>query len=221
MSLELRFSYVALALTAVLTTAPVALGQTLRIDGATSRTVAAAPDYAAEAIGDPWDFDSRSDYDYTYSLGEDTPQDAGNEFTSWQPYPTVSGGIFSGITRESRPALQMLFGGVPGAMNAAQKTGMRYPIDTSRYVWLSFRVRRSWAAGNTETLKVLWEAGRRSASTPTGVLIMLARGYDNDMGRWVNQTPIATQGAANDWQVYRFRLSDAALFAGNRFGRAR
>lgn len=218
MSLELRFSYVGLALTAVLTTAPVALGQTLRIDGATSRTVAAAPDYAAEAIGDPWDFDSRSDYDYTYSLGEDTPQDAGNEFTSWQPYPTVSGGIFSGVTREARPALQMLFGGVPGAMNAAQKTGTRYPIDTSRYVWLSFRVRRSWAAANTETLKVLWEAGRRSASTPTGVLIMLARGYDNDMGRWVNQTPIASQGAANDWQVYRFRLSDAALFAGNRFG---
>ncbi len=217
----LHFSSFAAALALLLVCAQSATAQQLRIDGVAAKTVSAAPDFAAEVMGDPWDFDSRTDYDYTYSLGEDTAEDRGNEFTSWQPYPTITGGVFSGVTRERRAALQMLFGGVPGAMNAVQKTGMRYPVDTGRYTWLSFRVRRSWAASSGEVLKVLWEAGRRSASTPAGVLLMLARGYDNDMGRWVNQTPIGAQGAANEWQVYRFRLPDAALFAsGNRFGGA-
>ena len=120
-----RFSSVASGLLLGWLAVVPAQAQSLRVNGSASATVAAAPDYAAEAKGDPWDFDNSSDYVYTYSLGEDTPQDQGNEYTAWQPYPTVQNGIFSGVTREQTPALQMLFGGVPGAMNARQDTGMQ------------------------------------------------------------------------------------------------
>ncbi|WP_157899636.1 hypothetical protein [Luteitalea pratensis] len=191
--------------------------QSLRVNGNASSTVPAAPDYAAEAKGDPWDFDKSSDYVYAYSLGEDTPQDKANEYTSWEPYPTVQNGIFSGVTRELTPSVQMLFGGVPGAMNARQDTGLQTPIDAGRYVTLSFRLKRSWAAANTEALKVLWEKGRRDVSTPVGVLLLLAKGYDNDTARWINQNPIGSQGNANEWQVYRVRLTDPRVLIGNRF----
>jgi hypothetical protein len=191
--------------------------QSLRVNGGPSVTVAAAPDYAAEAKGDPWDFDSSRDYVYAYSLGEDTPQDKGNDYTAWEPYPAVQNGIFSGVLREQTPSIQMLFGGVPGAMNARQDTGLKTPIDAGRYVTLSFRVKRSWAAGTTEALKVLWEKGRRGVGTPAGVLLLLARGYDNDTARWINQNPIDSQGSANEWQVYRVRLTDPRVLVGNRF----
>ena len=212
-----RFSSVAAGLAFVAMTAAAAHAQSLRINGNPSATVAAAPDYAAEARGNPWDFDSPTDYVYAYSLGEDTPQDKRNEYTSWQPYPSVQNGVFTGVTREQTPSIQMLFGGVPGAMNARQDTGLKTPVDAGRYVTLSFRMRRSWAAGQTEALKVIWEKGRRAAGTPTGVLLMLARGYDNDTARWINQNPIGSQGAANEWQVYRVRLTDPNVLVGNRF----
>lgn len=211
-----RLSSVAVGLILCGTAAPLH-AQTLRINGSATATVAAAPDYAAEVKGDPWDFDKSSDYVYAYSLGEDTPQDNNNEYTAWQPYPSVQNGIFSGVTREQTPSIQMLFGGVPGAMNARQDTGLKTPIDASRYVTLSFRLKRSWAAGTTEALKVLWEKGRRAVQTPAGVLLLLARGYDNDTARWINQNPIGSQGGANDWQVYRVRLTDPRVLVGNRF----
>lgn len=217
MSVSSGLRWIVTAALVVTATTVDAAAQTLRINGATSRTVQAAPDYAAEVIGDPWDFDAASDYDYTYSLGEDTPEDLGNEYTTWQPYPTHANGIFSGTTRERYPALQMLFGGIPGAMNDIQRTGVRYPLDAGRYQWLSFRVRRSWAAASVETMKALWEKGRRAAGTPVGLTIFLARGYDNDTARWINQAPVASQGAANEWQVYRIRLSETAQFPANRF----
>ena len=211
-----RFSSVVLAGLTLLAAAA-ADAQVLWVNGSTALTVASAPDYAAEAKGDPWDFDQPTDYSYTYSLGEDTPQDQRNEYTSWQPYPTVAGGVFTGVTREQTPSMQMLFGGIPGAMNVRQDTGLRAPIDASRYVTLSFRVKRSWDAGPSELLKTIWEKGRRSAATPSAVLIMLARGYDNDTARWINQNPLAEQGAADEWQVYRIRLTDPRVLAGNRF----
>lgn len=193
-----------------------AAAQSLQVNGGASATVAAAPDYAAETKGDPWDFDKASDYSYTYSLG-DTPQAGGYEFTAWEPYPTISSGTFSGTTRDSNASLQMLFGGLPGSMNAIQDSGIRSPIDAGRYVTLAFRVRRSWAAADTETLKVIWEKGRRAAATPSAVLLLLARGYDNDTARWINQTPVGSQGGANEWQVYRVRLTDPRVLVGNRF----
>ncbi len=218
MCFSVRFSSLAvLSLVVPLLGARGADAQTFRINGASSARVAAAPDYAAEAKNDPWDFDKASDYIYAYSLGEDTPQDKRNDYTSWEPYPTVQNGLFTGVMREASPSLQMLFGGVPGAMNARQDTGLHTPIDANRYVTLSFRVKRSWTAGGTELLKAVWEKGRRAVSTPAAVLLMLARGYDNDTARWINQNPIGAQGAANEWQVYRVRLTDPDVLVGNRF----
>lgn len=212
-----RFSSVVTGLVGAVMAAAPLQAQSLRVNGGASATVAAAPDYAAEAKGDPWDFDKSADYVYAYSLGEDTPQDKGNEYTAWEPYPTVQNGIFSGVMREQTPSIQMLFGGVPGAMNARQDTGLKTPIDAGRYVTLSFRVKRSWAAATTEALKVLWEKGRRAVDTPAGVLLFLARGYDNDTARWINQNPVGSQGGANEWQVYRVRLTDPRVLVGNRF----
>ena len=107
----------------------------------------------------------------------------------------------------------MLFGGVPGAMNARQDTGMKTPIDASRYVTLSFRVKRSWAAGNTEALKVLLGEGPARRGDRRRRLLLLAKGYDNDTARWINQNPIGNQGDANEWQVYRVRLTDPRVLA--------
>ena len=64
---------------------------------------------------------------------------------------------------------------------------------------------------------MLWEKGRRAASTPVGVLLLLAKGFDNDTARWINQNPIGSQGNANEWQVYRVRLTDPRMLVGNRF----
>lgn len=217
MCFRVRFSSVASSvLLGLLAIGPVE-AQTFRVNGSSSATVPAAPDYAAEVKGDPWDFDKNTDYIYAYSLGDATPQDKDNEYTAWEPYPTVQNGIFSGVTREQAPSIQMLFGGVPGAMNARQDTGLQTPIDASRYVTLSFRVKRSWAAGNTEALHVWWEKGRRAVSTPGGLILLLGKGYDNDTARWINQNPIANQGNANEWQVYRVRLTDPRMLVGNRF----
>ena len=63
----------------------------------------------------------------------------------------------------------------------------------------------------------MWEKGLRAASTPVGVLLMLAKGFDNDTARWINQNPIGSQGTANEWQVYRVRLTDPRMLVGNRF----
>jgi len=217
MCCSVRFSSAAVGLLLGLLAVGPVDAQSLRVNGNASATVPAAPDYAAETRGDPWDFDKSSDYIYAYSLGDATPQDKNNEYTTWEPYPTVQNGIFSGVTREQMPAIQMLFGGVPGAMNSRQDTGMKTPIDAGRYVTLSFRVRRSWAAANTEALSLVWEKGLRSVSTPVGVLLMLAKGFDNDTARWLNQNPIGSQGNANEWQVYRVRLTDPRMLVGNRF----
>ncbi|WP_239489542.1 hypothetical protein [Luteitalea sp. TBR-22] len=198
----MRFSSLVVLLGLVAATS--ASAQTLRVNGSASVTVAAAPDYAAEAKGDPWDFDKASDYVYTYSLGA---TQASYEYTAWQPYPTVSGGVFRGVARESKPSLQMLFGGVPGAMNAAQDTGLRTPIDATRYRVLSFRVKRSWAGSTNEVLGVSWEKGRRGASAAAAMLI-LEQGHNNDTALWANQMPVAVQGAANEWQVFSIRLDD-------------
>lgn len=204
-------------LVAGILSAAVASAQTFRVNNGSSATVSAAPDYAAEVKGDPWDFDKPSDYSYMYSVGEVTPQDNDNDYTAWQPWPTVQNGVFTGITREASPSLQMLFGGVPYAMNDRQDTGLRMPVDAARYVTLSFRMKRSWAAGNTELLKTIWEKGRRAVGTPSAVLLLLAKGHDADAARWINQNPVATQGAANDWQVYRVRLTDPRMLIPQRY----
>lgn len=83
----MRFLSLAAGVLLALLTVGSAEAQSLRVNGDTSATVPAAPDYAAEVKGDPWDFDKSSDYVYSYSLGEDTPQDNGNEYTAWEPYP--------------------------------------------------------------------------------------------------------------------------------------
>ena len=189
--------------------------QSLRVNGSTSTvTVPAAPDYAAEVKGDPWDFDKSSDYVYTYSLGAHAVLLRIHRVAAIPDGARTA--LFSGVTLSTRPSLQMLFGGIPGAMNAQQDTGLRFPIDAARYTTLSFRVRRSWPAGDSEGLGVGWEKGRRGTS-PRGTLVVLAKGFDNNTARWTNQNPLAQQGAANEWQVYRVRLTDAQLFPGNRF----
>src|SRR6187551_1002858 len=107
MCCPVRFSSAAVGLLLGLLAVGPVDAQSLRVNGNASATVPAAPDYAAETKGDPWDFDKSSDYIYAYSLGDATPQDKNNEYTTWEPYPTVQNGIFSGVTREQMPAIQM------------------------------------------------------------------------------------------------------------------
>ena len=208
-----RFSSVAsVVLLGLLAVGPVE-AQSLLVNGSASATVPAAPDYAAEVKGDPWDFDQSSDYVYTYSLGA---TQTSYEYTAWQPYPTVQNGLFTGITREPIPSLQMLFGGVPGAMNAQQDTGLKRRSTRAA----TSRCRSGFVVrGRPALSKHSASAGRRACAAFHLVALSSCwpRGSTATPGRWTNQNPVGQQGAANDWQVYRVRLTDAQLFPRNRF----
>jgi len=114
--------------------------QSLQVNGNVSATVPAAPDYAAEVKGDPWDFEQSSDYVYTYSLGS---TQTSYEYTAWQPYPTVQNGLFTGVTREPKPSLQMLPLRIvvgPGRCRQPRRTGDEGPRRSGRIRRESHRV---------------------------------------------------------------------------------
>src|SRR4030095_17181944 len=82
-----------------------AAAQSLTISGASSATGLSGVEFASTVIGDPWDFNQRTDY--VYMLSDDG---AGNPaFTS---VPTMAGGLLSGISRGQTPMIEMQFSGV-------------------------------------------------------------------------------------------------------------
>src|SRR5689334_14099007 len=110
--------------------------QSLTIGGASSATSQPGVDFATSVLGDPWDFDQRTDWVSMYSANE-----AGA--STFAGTPTQNGGVLSGVSSGSSPTVQLLYQGIDGALNGVGKSGFTTPIDASRFKRLSFRVRRS------------------------------------------------------------------------------
>ncbi|MGH9163525.1 MAG: hypothetical protein ACRD2X_26510 [Vicinamibacteraceae bacterium] len=176
---------------------PAARAQSLSVDGATSVTVGSAEDYATSVMGDPWDFDQTLDHVYMLE------QLQGSE--SWQDIPVVSGGVFRATARSSAPTLYMLFEGMPGAVNRLEKTGMRHPIDTRRFVQLSFRMRRSAPPRSEELIGAQYLTGVPRGAATHGVEQGSAAGGAGPDSRGVNQSPLSQQSSTG-WHLYKILL---------------
>ncbi len=208
----------------LLVTPPQALAQRFELQPATigptgagsaqaSPGFAAARDFATEVIGDPWDFEQATDYNYMYSL------EPGSNRPAWVSMPTFADGYFHGISQSNTPKLSMQFEGVsiaPGALNAAFRTGVRYPIDANTYRRLSFRIRRSVGFAATELLSALWFTATYRSENDYGVRYFTSMNFNEHVGRYENQMPLGSQGRADEWQIYKVDLTQAptALFFG-------
>lgn len=157
----------------------------------------AGRDFAAEVIGDPWDFEQASDYNLMYSLHPSDPKRS-----AWAGVPTLNAGVFTGISATTTPKLSIQFEGIAGGFNMAGKNGVRYPIDASRYRRLSFRVRRS--ASPPDLMQVLWFNGITRSPATAGGRLWPSAGYNDQAGRYTNQMPASRQGSG--WQIYKIDL---------------
>jgi hypothetical protein len=174
-------------------------GQILTINGAGSAAAPSGADFATTVIGDPWDFNERSDFVYMFSDdgSNPSPQPA---FTS---IPTVAGGVLSGVARSNQPGIQLQFEGIDGAINSVGRTGVVFPIDANRFRRLSFRAYRS---SNIPAIQdfvgAFWwpNTGRGDG----GLRYAFANGF-TDLAPIANMSPTAQQGAAG-WHIYRIDL---------------
>jgi hypothetical protein len=176
--------------------------QSLTIGGASSATSQPGVDFATSVLGDPWDFDQRTDWVSMYSANE-----AGA--STFAGTPTQNGGVLSGVSSGTSPTVQLLYQGVDGALNSIGKTGFTTPIDASRFKRLSFRVRRS--VGIPDSLdRVAANWFPNSSLAGAGFALWQAKGiYAN--AQHANMMPQASQAGAT-YQIYRVDL-DAPLQA--------
>jgi hypothetical protein len=165
-----------------------------------------ASDYATDVLGDPWDFEQAGDYVYMFS--EDPANPA---LSSWASLPTVANGRFLGTPRVSGPRLQLISEGVDGALNVVGRNGVHFPIDTSKYKRLSFRMRRSVmpTSGSAEVMEAVWfTQSNRNAGT-MGLTFFLVRGYGGgSTNRYHNQSPVSpvNEQGSTGWHIYKVDL---------------
>lgn len=182
-----------------------ASAQSLTVSGGSTKR--SAIDFATHDVGDPWDFSQATDYSYMFS------DDLTGLLPSFAGVPTLPNGILTGLCRTSQPNLQMQFEGLTGALNLVDRNGVRFPIDTTRYNRVSFRMRRSVNPSNpAEGIGATWftSTAGRSANTVGGYL-GISRGFDPHTLRYVNQSPVASQGATNLFHVYKLDLDRPGL----------
>lgn len=192
-----RFSRLALFLLAACIASTTHAGaQTLTINGSTANvTVASGQDFATTIIGDPWDFSNVDDYTSMFSSGFDR--------TSM----TVASGRFTG-TATTNPSLQIQFEGIDGALNIVGRNGVRFPIASSVYNRISFRMRRNRAPHEFDLLEATWFQGTTRTLSNTGGRYALSNGYDSDLQRYVNQSPLANHDDTS-YHIYKFDVDGA------------
>jgi hypothetical protein len=173
-----------------------AAAQSLTISGGSSATGRSGADFATTVIGDPWDFEQATDYVYMLS-------DDGTGSPAFTSIPTMANGMLSGVSRGQTPMVEMQFSGVDGAFNSIMKTGVRYPIDASRFRRLSFRMRRSNGLPDAGDLvgAFYWPNTSRGGG---GLKLRPARGTSPG-GVYANMSPAASQSGAG-YQIYRIDL---------------
>ncbi len=127
-------------LAAVCLVARPAAAQYSNISLTTTVPVKSAEDFPTRAFQDPWDMSQRTDVGL-WTFGTDTS--VGLNFQN----PTVANGVFTGIQpgKTASSALFLLDSPLPpgvtnGPVNPAGKTGQAYPIDTTKYSHLVYRM---------------------------------------------------------------------------------
>jgi hypothetical protein len=109
-------------------------------------TLAAGPDYATDVLGDPWDMTSLNDISIdpqqrAHWTGVAAINDTGNGATPAGVANAV-GGAFNG-----NEGLSFLYKGHYGVIDNV-RNGSRYPIDTSRFKRISFKMRTGPTGSN-------------------------------------------------------------------------
>lgn len=216
-------SFVVAGVVLCLTSTRPASGQTFELDpvsiGPNGAIVAQATpgykagrDFATDVIGDPWDFEQATDYNFLYSIDNCICKPA------WVPMPTVASGYFRGISQSTAPKISMQFEGVLGAANSLYRTGVRYPIDGNTFKRLAFRIRRNVAYVPEELLSTVWFTATQRIAGEFGVRYFTSVNYDPHVNRYENQMPLGAQGRANEWQIYKIDLTLGAgspMFTGH------
>ncbi len=129
-----------LCVTMIVTSAVPALGQAPTITSPTPNQVfRAGPDYASDVLHDPWDFNNPEDiaqHPHMYLGWNESTSALSNGPSAFLTTP----GWFTGTSNHTNPGLGLLYSG--GALAASPgRSGQKYPIDSTRYQVLSFKIR--------------------------------------------------------------------------------
>jgi hypothetical protein len=108
--------------------------------------LAAAPDYATEVLGDPWDMCNREDI----TLSPD--EIVGFSSFSFGQAPCVAGGRTMAVNGTNDSNFLILPPGIYDAILNPGRNGRNVPIDTSKYQVLSYKV---WSDA-TDDPQILW-----------------------------------------------------------------
>jgi hypothetical protein len=115
---------------------------------ATNTPIKPANDFATRAFQDPWDMKQKTDV--APFLGSN---DVGSN--GWAPGFTFSGGLFTGTTTAGDAQLWFLDTGNPLAAPIG-KIGTNFPIDSSAYKTVAFRIIRPTTAAATQAQVLTW-----------------------------------------------------------------
>jgi hypothetical protein len=193
----LRFVYLVTSCVAASTAAG---AQTLSVNSTNAVTIAAGPDFATTVIGDPWDFSQATDYVLMFSDGWDRSTMA------------VTSGKFTGVVSAANPVfplLQTQFEGINGALNIVGRNGVRFPIDTSAYNQIVFRMRRSVAPHAFDLIETTWFQETTRTTSNSGARLGLSTGFDDVHQRYINQSPVASQSSTASYHIYKIDLDRA------------
>lgn len=108
--------------------------------------LAAAPDYATEVLGDPWDMCNSQD------VSPDPNQVIGWSNFTFQNSPCRAGGTTAPVSGSADSSLALLNQGLWAYALNPGRNGRNFPIDSSRYQVISFK--RS--ASTTESPQIYW-----------------------------------------------------------------
>ena len=172
--------------------------------------VSAGSDFALEVLGDAWDYDKQTDFEFLFYNMEGV---------------RVANGVLSGRSTNEDPHLFLLPTGYPSAQNIGKK-GVRHPIDTSKYTLLTFRMYLSQASSNAKG-RMYWFTGDSTDNLAgVGAAFPVKKGwnvYTVDLtqdaleGGWQNQAQVTglrldpiDEGSGVDVLIDWARLTSAA-----------
>jgi len=140
-------------------------GLTITFGSFNSSAWPAGPDYASDVLGDAWDLCNQED------LGLDPSETRGwANFTVNDPaHACQAGGTTALVGGAVDSAMSLLYRGFYGLPNPG-KTGRRFPIDTSKYQKLAFRMSDSLGGGDNPQVywfHYAWSDPAIPASDPT------------------------------------------------------
>jgi hypothetical protein len=178
-------------------------GQSLSVNGGGSATGRTASDFASDVMGDPWDFEQRSDFVYMFSDNNTTA-------SGFAGVPDVTDGVLRGVFNGGNGMLNVTlhFEGLSGAFNTMTKTGVKYPINADHYKRLSFRMKRDRQINETPEVNRVGAIYFRPFRQSGGMIEQGAAGRYGSLP-YANQSPVADQGK-NTYHIYTLDLDQGA-----------